>query len=188
LRRLLPGTKKRYPFSVKKDSVFYFKFEFVIYFNEMRKKKKFRFLNHTLKFSIAGLFIPGFTAILIFGSQMGITFLGIECSDTWMILWTLTSIGAVVAPIIFVRFLYHKLSQDFNLTFIHITVFNIIEYVLLQCALASFFTNGRILCYETDGQNGLEFVFTGWLTIPFLIILSLIFDFLRKRKIGKLSI
>jgi len=54
----------------------------------MTKGKKFNYITPTLKFFIAGLFIPGFTAIAILGLQMGIEFLGIECSNTWAILWT----------------------------------------------------------------------------------------------------
>lgn len=63
----------------------------------MTSKNNFNFIRSTLKFYIAGIFIPGFTAIAILGLQMGIGLLGIECSKAWIVLWTLTTVGAVVS-------------------------------------------------------------------------------------------
>jgi hypothetical protein len=51
---------------------------------------KFDFLKPTLIFAIVGFFIPGFTAIALLGFQMLLTFLGLECSASWIALWTLT--------------------------------------------------------------------------------------------------
>jgi hypothetical protein len=61
--------------------------------------------------------------------------------------------------------------------------FNIIEYTLLQASLASLFTNGQTLCYVTDGQNGLEFAFTGWFAIPIVFLLSVLFQQVQKAKL-----
>jgi hypothetical protein len=141
----------------------------------------------TLKFSIAGLFIPGFTAILIFGLQMGIGLFGIECSNSWTILWTLTTIGAVITPFVFVRLMNKRILNKGNLTTDKLLIFNIIEYTFIQCTLTTLYTNGQTLCYRTDGQNGLEFVFTGWIAIPILVALSYLFDNLRENKINELK-
>ena len=148
----------------------------------MTTEKKYSFISPTLKFCIVGLFIPGFTAIAILGLQMGIGRLGIECSNSWKILWTLTTVGAVTAPFIFIRIMNKRLLEGYNLGTDRLVIFNIIEYTFIQCTLATFFTNGQTLCYVSDGQNGLEFALTGWMSMPFLISLSLVFDYLRKRK------
>ena len=148
----------------------------------MTTKKKYSFITPTLKFCIAGLFIPGFTAVAIVGLQMGIGLLGIECSKSWIVLWTLTTIGVVIAPVIFVRLMNKRLLEGYNLTTDKLTIFNIIEYAFIQCTLAMFFTRGQVLCYGNGGQNGIEFVFTGWMALPFLIVLSLVFDNLRERR------
>jgi hypothetical protein len=153
----------------------------------MTTNKKISYIKSTLKFCIAGLFIPGFTAIAILGLQMGLGLLGIECSTSWTVLWTLTTIGMVTAPFIFVRQMNKRLSAGYNLTTDKLTIFNIIEYTFIQATLATFFTSGQTLCYVSDGQNGLEFVFTGWMALPFLVALSLLFDNLRERKTDEIK-
>jgi hypothetical protein len=79
-------------------------------------KKKYSFVKSTWKFCIAGIFIPGFTAIAILGLQMGLGVLGIECADTWIILWTLTTIGMVTAPIVFIKKMKTSLSEGYELS------------------------------------------------------------------------
>lgn len=56
------------------------------------------------------------------------------------------------------------------------TFFNLIEYIFIQASLALFFTSGQTLCYVSDGQNGLELVFTAWIALPILIGLSVLFN------------
>jgi hypothetical protein len=51
-----------------------------------------------------------------------------------------------------------------------------------------FFTNGQILCYGSGGQNGLEFIFTGWLSLPLLILFSVVFDRLRTKRIQEIRL
>ena len=148
----------------------------------MNVKKKFNFINQTLKFCIAGFFIPGFTAIAILGLQMGVKLLGIECSKSWIVVWTLTTVGAGVAPFVFIRLMNKRLLEGYNLTANPLIVFNIIEYVFIQSTLAAFFTNGQTLCYVSDGQNGLELAFTGWMSMPFLVALSWMFDNIREKR------
>jgi hypothetical protein len=80
-----------------------------------------------------------------------------------------------------------RILEGYNLTTDKLIIFNIIEYVFIQATLATFFTSGQTLCYVTDGQNGLEFAFTGWMALPFLIVLSLVFDNLRGRKADELN-
>jgi hypothetical protein len=93
----------------------------------------------------------------------------------------------VTAPFIFIRQMNKKLSKGYNLTTDKLTIFNIIEYTFIQATLATFFTNGQTLCYVSDGQNGLEFAFTGWMALPFLVALSLLFDNLRQRKTDEIK-
>ncbi len=152
----------------------------------MTTKKNQSFISSTLKFCIAGLFIPMVTVYAIVGLQMGIDYLGIECKTSWTILWTITTVGAIAAPFVFVRLMNKKLSTRYNFSNDKLLNFNIIEFTFIQCSLATFFTNGQTLCYGNGGQNGIEFMFTGWLALPFLIVLSLTFDNLRSRKIEEL--
>src|SRR5687768_14837409 len=109
----------------------------------MEAGKGISFTKPTLKFCIAGMFIPGFTAIVIFGLQQAIQFLGVACSISWRILWTLTTIGAIVLPIIFYKGAKKKIKNGNNFTLQQITIFNIVEYTSLQCTFAALFTNGH---------------------------------------------
>jgi hypothetical protein len=152
----------------------------------MTKKKNQSYVSSTLKFCIAGLFIPMVTVYAIVGLQMGIDYLGIECKTSWTILWTITTVGAITAPFVFVRLMNKKLSTGYNFSNDKLLNFNIIEFTFIQCSLATFFTNGQTFCYGNGGQNGIEFMFTGWLALPFLIVLSLTFDNLRSSKIEEL--
>jgi hypothetical protein len=147
-----------------------------------KEKAKYSFIKPTLKFSIAGILIPGFTLYAIVGLQIGISFLGIECSRSWELLWLLTAFGAIISPIIFMSIVYKRLKTRYNLDISKLIIFNIIELTFIQCSLGMFFSNSNVLCYGNGGQNGLEYIFTGWLAIPFIIILSLIFDRLRKKR------
>jgi hypothetical protein len=153
----------------------------------MTIKRKYNFTVSTLKFCIAGLFIPGLTASVILVLQMAIGFLGIECASSWIILWVITTVGLVTAPIIFVRRMYKTLKTGYNLATGDLITFNVIEYTFIQATLAVFFTNGRTLCYASDGQNGLEFAFTGWMALPVLVALSLVFDKLREEKTAEVT-
>lgn len=149
-------------------------------------KNKYTFIIPTLKFCIVGFFIPGLTLIVVAGIQMAIEFLGIECSDTWSIIWICTSIGAVIAPFVFVRILNRTLSEGYNPGLHTLVYFNIIEMTFIQVAMGMFFTNGNTLCYVSDGQNGIQLVFTGWLALPFLVGLSWLFDRMRERRTQEL--
>src|SRR5687768_8352428 len=148
----------------------------------MVNKSFYYFIKPTLKLSLAGIFIAGFTAILFFFVQTGLTYLGVECSMAWIILWIITTIGAVASPIIFIRKLKKSMEQGYDLTPRDIIIFNLIEYSFIQCSLAALVSSSKTLCYTTNGQNGLQFVFTAWIAIPILITLSLLFDQIRKIK------
>src|SRR5258706_1559864 len=143
------------------------------------------YLRPTSQFCIVGLIIPGFTVFAIMGAQMGIAKLGVECSETWSILWTITSLGMVIAPIIFIALLTRRFRQGLYRSTKALLIFNILEYTFLQSTFASFLTNGRTLCYVSDGQNGIEFVFTGWMALPILAVSSFLFDKVIERKIDE---
>jgi hypothetical protein len=102
--------------------------------------------------------------------------------DAWTIIWTITTIGLVTAPFVFIKQMNKKLSTGYNFTSDKLLLFNVIEFTFIQCTLASFFTTGQILCYGNGGQNGLEFIFTGWLALPFLVLLSIVFDRFKRKK------
>jgi hypothetical protein len=148
---------------------------------------KASYTKSTLKFCIAGLFIPALTVYAIVGLQIGIETTGIECTTAWTIIWTITTFGLVTAPFVFIKRMNKKLSTGYNFTSDKLLLFNVVEFTFIQCTLASFLTTGQILCYGNGGQNGLEFIFTGWLALPFLVLLSIVFDRLRERKIEEVK-
>ena len=153
----------------------------------MTKRSSFNYLTPTLKFSIAGFILPSIGALIFLGLQMALSSLGLECTKSMKILWTFTVIGVFVTPYLFARLINKRLNEGFNLTSKEVTFFNLAEYFFVQCSLVPLFTTSKTLCYVGDGQNGLEFVFTGWMAIPALIILSLLFDQFRKSKIEELK-
>jgi len=146
------------------------------------RKIKIGFVKTTGWFSLAGLFIPGFTTFGTFGLQSFITMLGIECSDSWNLLFRITSAGCILAPWLFFRFI-QKTELDNETLNKWLLLFNVIEYTFLQASITSFFTNGKTLCYVTDGQNGLEIIFAGLLAIPVLLLLSFMFQQVQKAKL-----
>lgn len=137
---------------------------------------KFNFIKPTLIFAIVGLFIPGFTAIGLLGLQMLISNIGIECSTAWSVIWATSIIAGLLLPFLFYRHIA-TLTVDKMLSLrMRLTFFNLVEYVFIQSSLTPLFTSGRTLCYATDGQNGLELVFTAWLALPILIAFSFVFN------------
>jgi len=138
-------------------------------------RKKINFIKPTIIFSIIGIFIPGFTAIGILGTQMLLTSFGIECSIAWKGIWFFSILSSLILPFLFyVRI--HKMNQKKSQNLkIYLNMFNLFEYILIQAGLSVFFTTGEILCYGSGGQNGIELAFTAWLAIPILICFSYIF-------------
>jgi hypothetical protein len=135
--------------------------------------EKFDYLKPTGVFIKVGLFIPGFTAIVLLGIQMLLVSFGVECSHAWSFIWVFTTIGAIVFPIIFFK---STRKADSSRIKSWLTVFNIIEYICIQGCLAQFMTDGNTLCYVGDGQNGIELVFTAWLALPIIYLISLTFN------------
>ncbi len=138
--------------------------------------KKPDLLKPTLIFSAVGIFIPAFTAILLLGFQMLLSSIGLECHNAWKVLWTITILGGLTLPIFFYRHIKKLTEKKLENLKTRLSVFNLIEYTFIQASLALFFTSGQTLCYVSDGQNGLELVFTAWLALPILIVFSLLFE------------
>jgi hypothetical protein len=140
------------------------------------KKAQFDFLKPTIIFSIVGVFIPGFTAIGLLGLQMILSSGGLECTVAWKTIWTISTITGIALPIIFVKYIKRlSLDEIYNLK-IKLMLFNIIEYVCIQSSIGALMSKSNTLCYVSDGQNGLELIFTAWLALPILLILSLFFN------------
>lgn len=137
---------------------------------------KFDFIKPTLIFAIVGIFIPGFTAIGLLGLQILLGKIGVECSSAWTIIWTTTIIAGLILPLLFYRHINRLTIDRLRSLKIRLTFFNLLEYISIQSSLTPLFTNGQTLCYGSGGQNGLELVFTAWLALPILIIISFIFN------------
>ena len=146
------------------------------------KNKNFDFLKPTIIFSVIGIFIPGFTAIGLIGMQALLSSGGIECSISWKIIWTLTTIFGIALPILFVKYIRKITVEKIATLKTKLNIFNFVEYICIQSSIGSLFSNSRTLCYESDGQNGLELVFTAWLALPILLILSFIFNRIIKQE------
>lgn len=157
--------------------------------NELKHRNlttvKFNIIKSTLIFSIVGIFIPGFTAIGLLGFQMLLSGVGIECSNAWIIIWTLTSLLGVIFPVLFYRHISNLTEEKSQSLKIKLILFNLSEYIFIQSSLTPLFTNGKTLCYVTDGQNGIELVFTAWLALPVLILISVFFNQKNKNKLIK---
>jgi len=139
------------------------------------KSKTFNFIKPTIIFSIIGFFISGFTAIGIFGVQMLLTLLGMDCPIAWTVIWLFSILGSLTLPYVFyIHIQKIKQKKTRNLK-AYLNIFNFLEYVLIQASLCMFFTSGDTLCNGKGGQNGLELIFSAWLAIPILICLSYIF-------------
>ena len=153
----------------------------------VRQIKPFSFVGKTGYFLIAGFFIPGFTAIILLGFQMLLTKLGVECSFAYKIVFSISTLGALTMPYFFIRYFekadFTKVDMSKRLIF-----FNIAEYTFIQGGLALFYSNPNTLCYVTDGQNGLEIIFFGWIALPILILLSYLFDLLHKKHLKQLTV
>ena len=152
--------------------------------NIVRRAKLFKFVDKTGMFLIAGFFIPGFTAIILVGLQLLLNKLGVECSLAFKIVFTIAAVSALVAPYLFIKYFakvdFTKVDMSTRLMF-----FNFGEYTFIQGGLALFFSNTNTLCYVTDGQNGMEIIFFGWVALPLLILLSWLFDMLHKKHLSE---
>ncbi|TDE44512.1 hypothetical protein E0I26_09115 [Flavobacterium rhamnosiphilum] len=136
----------------------------------------FDFLKPTIIFSVIGIFVPGFTAIGLIGTQMLLSSGGIECSISWKVIWTLTTIIGIALPITFIKYIRNITIEKLETLKTKLIIFNLVEYVCIQSSIGSLFSNSKILCYGSGGQNGIELVFTAWLALPILVVLSIIFN------------
>jgi hypothetical protein len=133
---------------------------------------KFNFLKPTLIFSLIGIFIPGFTAIVFFLFQNLFDKLGVDCETYWKSVIFITSVLAIISPIFYFKYLekYRKPTKA------NLFLFNILEYSFLQISIVQFFISSNTICFgQSDG--GLIIGFTAWLGLPILIGLSFLFKY-----------
>lgn len=142
----------------------------------MSKSGTHFYLKSTGYFTLVGFVIPGFTAFGTLGLQFFFEYLSFSCEGFWTFIWAFVWIGALALPVFFDQYVFKNQNLDRAIAAKMLWAFNFFEYWLLQTALASFFTDGNTLCTVSDGQNGLEFVFTGWMSLPILLLLSVKFD------------
>lgn len=138
---------------------------------------QYRYLKATMIFCMIGFFIPGFTAILLLGIKIFLSEIGIECTNSWKIIWIGSGIGMILLPILFFIYLNGKSTETYKKLKTNLILFNLFEYIFIQASFASLLTNGNTLCYVSDGQNGIELVFTAWIALPILIIFSYLFEY-----------
>lgn len=128
-------------------------------------------------FCIVGIFIPGFTAILLLGIQMFMTKIGIECTNAWKLIWGISWIGMILLPVLFYKNLKKKETETSEKLKTNLIFFNLFEYIFLQAGLSLLFTKANTLCYVSDGQNGIELAFTAWFALPVLMVFSYLFEY-----------
>jgi hypothetical protein len=145
-----------------------------------QNNKEFNFIKPTLIFCLIGLFIPGFTAIIFFLFQSILFKIGVECDVYWKYLFILSGVISILLPIFFIKNLKKTIQNKENIL-TKLTLFNFLEYVLIQAFFARFFTNEKIICYGSGGQNGMELIFTAWLSIPIIVAISFLINKEQKK-------
>lgn len=141
---------------------------------------KYKLTESTLRFSIVGFFIPGFTMMFVAIVQMMLAQLINDCEIAWNLIFVLTTIGAFIAPIVFGR---QAIQWDLRTAHYQRKLFgyNLMEYTFLQVSIGWLYGNSYTLCNVTDGQNGLQFVFTAWMGIILLNVYSLMLDLINSK-------
>jgi hypothetical protein len=127
------------------------------------------FLKPTLIFAVIGLFAVGLSAIISSCIQMAVA-IAVDCVIAWKIVWFIYLLSAIMLPIFFNR--YIKSTKNPDKIIRNLNIFNFVEYSFIQIALLPCFTGFKTLCFVVDGQNGIELVFTAWLSIPLLLLFS----------------
>lgn len=108
---------------------------------------------------------------------MFLTQIGIECTNAWKLIWGTSWIGMILLPSLFYKNLKQKETETSEKLKTNLIFFNLFEYIFLQAGLSLFFTKANTLWYVSDGQNGIELAFTGWLSLPILMALSYTFEY-----------
>jgi hypothetical protein len=144
-----------------------------------RLRKNISFPRRTLLFCFIGLFISYPTLLGIWGFQSVISLLT-GCVNSWMIVWVITGLGAIILPVLFLRHIREIDSKRLQSLGVVLAFFNLIEYILIQCSLAMFYVDGKMLCYGHDGLMILPFVLSSWVAIFLLIIFSLVCSIFAK--------
>ncbi|MDJ1504265.1 hypothetical protein [Xanthocytophaga agilis] len=142
---------------------------------------KYQFTIPTLKFSVAGFFISGFSMTGILGLQTLLQSFTQGCEVAWKLLFILMASGSIITPFIFTCFVL-KDSQSQKFSEGKIWLYNLLEYIFLQCSIGWLFSNAKTLCYVSDGQNGLQFVFTSWMGLCIQLFYSLLLDWMKNNK------
>ncbi|NQY68381.1 MAG: CotH kinase family protein [Flavobacteriales bacterium] len=134
------------------------------------------FIKLTLIFSIVGIFIPEHTEYILLKSQRVLDLLGLEFSIAWITLWTLTSFTGLILPFIFYYHISSLPKEKHKWLIIKLTLFNLIEYILLQSSLTPLFTDVHTIIFNYDVRNGMESIYTAWLALPILVLISTFFN------------
>lgn|GEM_PF-7088244 len=135
----------------------------------LRMKKKIDHINKRVVFGIVCFLIPGFTAIIIFGLRILIETIFDNCQVGWAVATILGGLISFVAPLLY--FIHLKNNSPSKNNF---WIFGLIEYLGIQSFAVVFFVTADSSCHGHTAQNGLEYIFTAWLSIP----LILLFDYL----------
>lgn len=145
---------------------------------------RYKFIGPTISFSLIGIIISAFPAIILLGSESGLEKLGLDCIEAMSVIWHFAVCICVLLPVFF--FFYLRRSErwfsDLGIKR-RVIFFNSALYVCIPAALEPYFSTAHTLCYVSDGQNGLELVFSAWLSLPILLLISVAFElFFRKRQ------
>jgi hypothetical protein len=134
--------------------------------------RKADFERDNRNFLIVGILLPGFTSGFIVSIQQLIISYRINCEQGWSIVWIISWILSIILPVLFFITI-KKFNKSHNR--LKLLLFNLVEYMAIQFALGSLLSDNYTLCYGNGGQNGLELIFTGWIAIPILFIIHLLF-------------
>lgn len=140
-------------------------------------KIQLSYLRPTLFFCIAGLFLITINMLVLIGVENLLSYAGYKCNEVWNMIFQSFTVLAITLPIPF-YFFVSRVRKHTNLL---IWLFNSFECMFIQVALARRHTDSITLCYVSDGQNGLEFVMTGLMSLPILILLSILFSLIQPK-------
>lgn len=143
------------------------------------KKVEFNFVKYTFLFCIFGFFCSGFTAIVLLAIQSAFDWFLQDCVQAMRLTWYCCLCCCILTPLLFGLYLRSKEVHSNQLLKKQLGIFNVLALTFIQGTLGVFYSDPEFLCYGTDGQNGLEFVFYAWCALPILVLISYYFKSMR---------
>lgn len=120
------------------------------------------------------------TAVIVLAGEL-VKVLEIACQDYFLWLIIAGWVWAILLPFIF--FQTAKNAKELNRSMvIKLWAFNFLEILCIQIAAETLLSSPAILCYHSDGQNGMEMIIGAGAGAVFVLLYSLGLDYLKNRR------